>query len=740
MNRYLVAMGSLLAAAPIGAAEMDPCAAPDGLADVTLELSIADSPVFREGEAVPLRLSFSTTTPDRYLVDPANPRTGRRHGFEAYCVEPTAPDPLLFYEGRVQADFHPSSPSRLLDARVPFATEVDLNEWRTLTAGRYRVFVVSHRVQRLADPGAADPVAKLGMRLRSNTVGLEVRSASAAWVKQQMLSATQSVTPLSPKEKARRGARSLRFLNTQESTKALAALFLSYDHGWEIREELLQGLYGSPHRDLALRAMEGELSAPAHPITSEFVSSLVAFEIAADPAWRVSPGSLGHWASFQVYWEARTVHSEALKQAALLRLAAVAGRKRGAARATSLATVLALSGTDRALANSIRPQLLANWKELPVSDQAMCLGRSWPIVRSPDMVPILLRMAEQPGSSRPLRNAVLRDLYDVDPWKARELILSDLLDGSANPGRDLIELLTPAGIARAVGPAIARIAYTHAWEADYVLLESYADSSAVSIVEAAFRRDRPGTFACAHQAAMLRYLLRVGPEVVAPTIEAALHERDDTACYRTIFGDLRTLGPAVEPIAIGALDDPSPEVVVDASRALSRWGSSDAESAIWARLQRFHDEWAGKEASLEASPAAGLGRPKESRVGAALISALLQGLAWTCPPQKLLRLRDLALTTSDKRGIDAATATWGRVPVVIRASCEGPSPQPRFTVLQYQDLSQTELLLKMSQGPLPQRWLFSPGGCDPASSQAAYETLRAAAAQDGLALGREEHP
>jgi hypothetical protein len=734
-SKPLVALWGLLLAAPIGAAESDPCTAPESPPDLAFELSIAESAVFQQGAPIPLRLSFATTTADRYLVDPRWSQGDRRSGFETYCVEPAAPDPLDFYEGVVMGPVG-ASPSVPLDPRVPFTMRVELNEWRTLVAGRYRVFVVSRRLVSTPDASATRRTGRQGIFLRSNVVELEVRSASKAWVKQQIQKAAQSLAPASPLEEAQRGAHVLRFLNTVESTRALAAAFLSRPDDTILRGELLQGLYGSPYRDLALSALKKELAAPTHPIREGFLSALVTFEIASDPAWRVSAGSPGHWGTFPAYFKERTSHSEALKQAELHQLASVAGRKRGAARATSLATVLQMSGTDQVLADTVRPQLIADFGELSEREQTNWLALSWPLLRSPQMLPVLLRLAGQQRSPRDLRNAVLRDLYDLDPRKGRELILGDLVDPDAEPTRETIDLLPHEDIVPALEPALARIAYARPRNADYLLVEGDADVGALAIVNRALERSQ----SCSPQAAMLRYLLRVDPDAAAKRIEAVLQERERTHCYATLFQDLKTLGPTVEPLAIAALDDPSLEVAAAASRALSRWGSSGVEAPLWARLQRVHDESVGKEESLEASFTGGRTQPPGgSKIEANLVAALLDGVAWTCGPEKMLRLLALASTSSQRNQINSMLAAWARVPVEIREVCPPLSPQPTFWTLQYQDISQSRLLFLMDHGPFPKRLLLRDSGkC--AGAEATYETLRAAAERDGLALERAQDP
>src|SRR5262249_21284449 len=156
-----------------------------------------------------------------------------------------------------------------------------------------------------------------------------------------------------------------------------------------------------------------------------------------------------------------------------------------------------------------------------------------------------------------------------------------------------IRLLDRVDVARALPPALARIASHTARDLDYELVDRYADPASLGVVQAAFE-EHAGQWACAPQSAMLRYVLRVAPDYGATQVSAGLNARKMTGCFRFLLQELSAELPRVEQAAIGALDDSDPELVQDAVRALSRWGSADAEKALWTRLERFHREWAGR--------------------------------------------------------------------------------------------------------------------------------------------------
>jgi hypothetical protein len=271
----LFALVLLLFAKPISAAEHDPCSTASTVSDVQLALGIKDDrAVFQEGEIIPLALSFTSTTKNRYWADVRNYDRSGRLGTEYYCVDPETPDPLdsyFKYGGFLGGGL---GTTRALDA-TPYTAEAELNEWRRLRPGHYRVYAVSYRVWRLPDPDENTPYGRVSEVLRSSTAEFDVQPAGADWQNEQVRSAAQTLAgPLTP-EIARPAARRLRFLDTTESTRQLARLFWGLNQQQPIGWDLMFGLFGSPYRQLAIDSMREELAVPDHAITNDFLRALV---------------------------------------------------------------------------------------------------------------------------------------------------------------------------------------------------------------------------------------------------------------------------------------------------------------------------------------------------------------------------------------------------------------------------------------------------------------------------------
>ena len=662
-------------------------------------------------------------------------------------MEPEGPDPLVSYF-RFGGFFGGGlGGTRALDA-IPFTADAELNEWRRLGPGHYTVYAISYRVWRPPDPDEQTQYGRISEVVRSNAVELDVNAPDAKWEDDQLRAATQTLAGGPSPEEARRAARRLRFLNTKDSTRQLARLFWGLNQQQPIGWDLMFGLYGSPYRELAIHSMRDQIAVPGHANTQEFLSTLVNLQVSGDPAWDAPLA--GQDESGQEFWKRRAAHTQVLENAEMESVAAALARKTGSARALTLNGLLLAGGGDPAVAQTIRPALIAAWRDLPSETQRELIQYRWPLIAGPEMLPILRRMlAEPPPLPRTrlagARDAALKHIYEVDPAAGRALILRDLLDRNSQPSLEVVKLLPKEDIAVVMQPAIQRIGDNNARELDYELLDRYADGSVLGVVQTAFE-ERLGKWACAPQSAMLRYFLRVDPAYGAMQVSASLGARKDTHCYSSLLQDLGDEFPKAEQSAIDAIDDSDPEMVQGAVLALGRRGSADAENALWARLRRFHQEWIGREGQLRQTPDYQSSDAHEAALEQALVSAIASGAGWICAPEKLARIAELAVTKRQADQLEIWIKQWKQGPAMITPSWF-PEDNPTFSVLQYDSLTVDGLRGRLAQFPRGMQllWQFwQPGQISPPVSmtlqEALYESMRAIAEKNGVTLGKSNYP
>jgi hypothetical protein len=292
---------------------------------------------------------------------------------------------------------------------------------------------------------------------------------------------------------------------------------------------------------------------------------------------------------------------------------------------------------------------------------------------------------------------------------------------------------------------VERIGRNTARDLDYELLDRYADAGVLGTVRPVFE-ERPGAWACAPQSAMLRYFLRVDAAYGARQVSASLGARKLTHCYSNLLQSLGDELPKAQRSAVEALDDSDPELVQDAVLALGRWGSADAEGALWARLRRFHEEWTGREDQLRPAPDYTSPGSRGAALEQGLVSAIAGGSNWICPPNQLARIAELVSTKGESRQIENWIRQWKQGPALIDPSWF-PENRRTFSVLQYVALTEDQLLGKLAQFPQGTEllWQFwQPGQISPpvsmAVQEALYERMRSAAEEHGVTLGRANHP
>jgi len=726
-NRTIFALTVLLL--PFGhllAARTDPCQSSPSTSDVRFELAPKDGrTTFREGEIIPLVLSFSSAAKDRYAAEVRNYDRSGRMDIEAYCVEPQAPDPIAGFLG----GFGGGGGNDTKIGTSPLIAEAELNEWLRLAPGHYRVFAVSRRGWR-RDAVPQTPNTRVSEVLRSNTVDLDVTAADTDWQRDQLHNAVQALASAATPEDRRHAIRVIRFLNTEDSTRQLAHLFWDLNqqpYGWD----LMFGLAGSPFRKLAIDSMEAEITVPDHAITDDYLNTLVRLEVnSQEPAATTA------------------ANTAILMKAAVDRIVAALPNKVGGARAQTLTGLLISGGTDPAMARTFRSALIAEWADLPVDTQRDLILNRWQLIAGPDMLPVLRRIVDEPPTPNRTviamtREAALKHILELDPAEGRALTLGEVMNRNAFPTLATIKTLPPDDLRAIVDVAVKRVGEGTARELDLELLDHYGDARALESAKQLFERSGSMKDCTPY---LLRYFLRVDPAYGAQQIAVSLGQRKENACYKYLLQSLGDLLPKAEDSAVRALDDPDPDLVIDALVALRLWGSAAAEPALWARLKRFHEEWAGQADQFRLVGDPGSEGSHGFSLEQSLAGAIAAGAGWICPPDKLALLSELVGSAAQKRQIESWAQQWSQSPATITPNWS-PDGSLSFSVLQYVLRNEEQLAAKIGQLPAGMRliWKFQDFGqfsppVTMAMQDAAYERLRAVAEKHGVTLGKAGKP
>ena len=123
--RRVAFIAVLLAGTAAFCSPPDPCSLTSTITDAKVTIAVPDGRTsFREGEIIPLSLSFTSTVDKRYWADNRNYDRSGRLNIENYCVSGLGSEQQL--------------------SKKPFTAIAELNEWRQPGPGHYRLYVVSH--------------------------------------------------------------------------------------------------------------------------------------------------------------------------------------------------------------------------------------------------------------------------------------------------------------------------------------------------------------------------------------------------------------------------------------------------------------------------------------------------------------------------------------------------------------------------------------------------------------------
>ena len=707
---------------------------PEGVA-FTVRL-LSPTRVFHQGERIPIELSFTSRIPGRYRLDRAAYDRSGRLAMATYKVAPSSgvTDPLAEYfaDGIFIGGGMRSIPEL---GQEPETLVFDLNEWlRFDEPGPYRLYVQSSRLQREAD---ADDLALEHDTVTSGVLALSILPGDPAWSAAALGDATRAYEAADdPRDASAReeAARALRFLGTADAAREMAARFTNGGADFD----LMFGLIGSPEREAAAAALEAQLDAPGFPVIMSFLDVTARLRARLD-----APAALGRRPAdpvAAVFWEAAAVEARAARVAADARVVdRLVGRldgKRGAARATSVGTLLEMewrrpmAGGD-AGAPAWYPRVAALVPEvfgdLPRETQVALLDRRWSKVRSPAMLPLIQRLLADAGTAEELRGVALRRLYQLAPEEGRERILAAIAAPGPPLGTQAFETLAvlpdaslpefdDALAARFEGCIGALCNENPALSAR--LLVRYATAAVAGRVWAAWKSRREVAYDVT--GAVMAFLGRVDPEradelaqgelararAAGPDRVPGMDELDRAA----EFG----MAPPIERALLDALDDRDPRVAATAAGALARSGSAAVEPRLWRRLERWNAAWRDRSKDLrrkrffDDSP-----NQYEADLEGALWRAIATGSAWLTDAAGLARLDALVLTKSEKQQLAYMRGNRAADPIAIHLSRYDDGTLSA-TVAQYRFDSVEALEAKLALFPRGARFVCGPHSALPA--------------------------
>ena len=694
--------------------------------NVVLVVSIAsDQTEFHIGETIPLRLAFSSLVKDRYQINMAQYDRSGRMNYEHFDLSPDegAVDPLEGHLGGVGGGL---TGFNFLTAE-PWTITLNLNEWVRFTqAGKYRLSVASNRV---GIKDASSPLGASPVTARSNDVILRLVPANKAWQRLTLIGAVATLdqpAPVKPEDlekytkSRRRALETLRFLGTAEAAKELAKRLRGEDSGG-LDYVCMLGLISSPEHEAVRSALEAELLDPDHPISDTFLYTLRTINTVGEPPnqdWR----------------DAQTKTVEEL-------VGALSG-KRGKALTVSLSTAVNEAWNaelPKQTTDKLVGKMVSMFDQLPPEAQNTLFTYRWDKIAGPNMLPIVRRYAQayrdypemrevNAYNSLQLSASALRHWYELDPAGARPAIIREIIRSRPRFDARVLGILPDKTLPEVDFPLAEHLTASDDLEGLSNIASLIARYATDAIVPQVTTKLDPslGKWACAVQEPLLAYLLRVSPALARPRIEEAVAARgkDFSACNHELFQGISEIlyDPVLEEIGIHSLDDSDPQVAMTAATMLGKYGSPDAESALWQRYTAWAAAWAGRESDLDLTFAEQAGdRVYQLGLGENLVQAIATARSWLSDERTLQRLSQLTRVRRVRDQLDGYLKIWENQPLTISFDNNLPPLGLDARVAQYEFHSMDELENKIDQFPAGTKFIL---GIPPVGSPANEDSLK----------------
>ena len=538
---------------------------------------------FRVGEVIRLQLSFTSQIPDKYQL---NLRTCDRSGrltLDLPCVNPTegTVDPLAGYFGAIFGYIGggASAPQKVL-GQEPVSASLVLNEHlRFDRTGRYRLFIVSTRVEPIGH--------HRDLSVASNAIDLEILQADESWQKRQITGAVARLRDESDCTGQEEVCQILRYLGTTGTVEAILDEYPSTDE--YCRSEFSFGLMGAPLplRDYAVREMTLRLKDSHYPVRPRFFQDLVLLTyMTQHPDYIYSTGT-----PRANLLDRRRAYERISVQRLKDLVGAIEDKKGHALAVSALALLQSLRSTDVRKAfegnvEALRTRLPAVFGLLSRENQKTLLGYDWRVIRHPDLLPALRQIIdEKPRLLRrqePVRDAALRRLYELAPAEGRQRILREIESGNSTFAATTLGILPDKTLPELDDELMTQVE-SSTTDLDRADLSSHlvARYASDSILPRVLRWVRPrlDDYACRPLYALTAYTLRVSPEDGLGLVREVLCIRKRTGCFRSILKSVADLhiDSGLVALAVESLEDADLDVVTSAAETLRDYGTAGAQ-------------------------------------------------------------------------------------------------------------------------------------------------------------------
>jgi hypothetical protein len=703
---------------------------------------------YQMGERIPIDLSFTGPGNKQFEITMAGYDRSGRMSYEQFEVEPRSgwSDPLAVYFGS-QGGFLRGGLSTLgVLSPTPIVMHLNLNEWvRFEQPGSYTVVVTSHRVsdslnasRRMSRPS--------DLTLKSNPIHLNIAPAISSWQKAKLSTIVNelSTDPATPgiQPPAREAAiADLRYLGTPEAALVMAQHLRDDEPTMMYQSAFgLIGLSEAVHPK-AIAALNKLIRDPNFPVSYWFITTLSTLQIEPD-----SP-------------EKQIIERARLSDMAWESVVGALPAKTGSARAATVQTLL--GAYPKEMTQQTKAELSGILKvslsDLPIDKQVSVLESesAWNLIESPSLLPTIQQLARKPlknpGSNesdsyttRQLKSIALQRWYQLDSDGARQEAIRQI--GSSHPSMtaESLDFLENERLPQFEGIWADAFGEAKDYQQETVLaslLAHYGTGDALAIIREK-AESKTGEWACAPQGAALGYLVKFDPASARPLVERAVQARGPgkSACNHSIFQDIAHYShdPMLRQVAIQALDDSDPEVIMDALIYLMSYGEASDEEPISHRYTQWSQKWQGRAHQLDSREAGSLaGNWQEIGLGENLARALIANQGWLASEKLIQSTSEQCVGEQMCQQVNQFATTARTKPYSVSAYKNGENEN--YEIAQYSSKSLELLGAKIAQFPKGSRFVMTNNTPDSQEQKQLDDRVKDLFAQHGMVIEGDRH-
>ena len=600
---------------------------------------------FHVGEIIPIELSFRASIPEMYDMNTANYDRSGRLNIEQFHVDPPGRDPLERYYS-IGAMMGGGLSSSLTLSSEPQARREDLNEWVALEKpGHYLLYVTSDRVSRR---GLEKNEV---VELHSNNLEFDIVPGGPAW-QHEILSAALATLHMSSSTDAEK-AKALRVLRFLDSPAAVHELVLvlgtpAAADSWNE----VAGLASSLHQSLVVRELEQQMGAPDIAVTGSYlyIFAKLKLQLNHEPLPPYPEKDQQQLKLWNERVQAQYKELQDIQDGLYQKTATLVPAKRGAAKAETIQTLLArpVNETEnvKPLAGISGEDVAAAFANLTHDQQWGLLMSFWDRLKVPAMSAVLKKLVEQPNMDHQmLRDLALRCFYDLDLHEAAPVFLEEIRHPHIDNGMFTVKGETLGLLPNETLPQFDEMLAARIEEKesrtrplDAQLIGRFSTKAILPRVRKVYEANAGQD--CMSADGFVLYFLRVDPDYGVKSLTQA-----PSYCMTNAFPAVAKMGrwSEVEPGIIASLNGPDLNRARQAGETLAKYGSKQAQNAMWERLRKFSEQWAARGTELDMRP--GIRNDANEAVGFqfGLVEAIGKAQAWLLTDEQITELENLTL-------------------------------------------------------------------------------------------------